>query len=126
MMLNQMPAGRPEPQWTKSQSGSFKDCEWRVEEMEFLGVKDRYVMIRGTNPNSYDAYFSIPGGLRIYPSERSGFVLQYWETGNSFEFIDANLLDIESDTAIYIPRNPLSNFGDCRFFVIAKTIKNVG
>lgn len=123
MMLNRMPGGRAEPRWNEFKSSDFKDCEWRVEEMEFLGVKDRYVMIRGTNSNGYPADLTIPGGLKLTsPYYRAGFVFQYQRNGGSVEFIDADTLDADSNTVVTIPRNPLSSFGDCRFLVIAKTM----
>ena len=122
-MLNRMPDGRAEPRWNEFKSSDFTDCEWRVEEMEFLGVKDRYVMIRGTNPNDYSVNLTIPGGLKITgPYHRAGFVLQYKKNGGTFEFIDASVIDADSNTVVTIPGNPLSRYGDCRFFVMAKTL----
>lgn len=123
MMLNQMLAGRPALQWNEFEAYGFTDCEWSVEDMEFLGVKDRYILIRGTNSNSYVQSLRIPGGFEITtPLNRSGFVLQYHKTGDIFEFLRARSIDAESNTNINIPRNPSSSLGDSRFLVIAKTV----
>lgn len=123
MMLNPMPAGRPEPQWNKFNSPDFTDCEWRVEEMEFLGVKNRYVMIRGTNPHGSAQPLTIPGGLRITsPYNRAGFVIQCRNNNSTFEFINASVIDADSNRVVTIPKNPLWSSGDCRFFVMAKTM----
>lgn len=78
MMLNQMPAGRPEPQWTKYQPGSdFEDCEWRVEEMEILGVKQKYIMIRGTFKTMGRVAIDMPAGVNVYfPMVNNGFAIE--------------------------------------------------
>ena len=83
MMLNQMPAGRPEPQWTQYDPGSdFEDCEYRVDEMEILGVKQKYILIRGTftkstNPVSID----MPAGVNVFfPMTNNGFAVEFTET----------------------------------------------
>lgn len=123
MMLNHMPAGRPEPQWNEFTAYGFTDLEWTVEDMEFLGVKDRYIMIRGTNSNSFVQTLYIPGGFKITsPLSRSGFVLQYHKIDNTFEFLGASTIDAESSREINIPSNPLSSTGSSRFLVIAKTV----
>lgn len=123
MMLNPMTAGRSEPQWNEFTAYGFTDLEWTVEDMEFLGVKDRYIMIRGTSPNDYGHSLHIPGGFEITtPLNRSGFLLQYHKTGNIFEFLGASTIDAGSNSEIYIPRNPLSSISDSRFLVFAKTV----
>lgn len=68
MMLNQMAAGRPEPQWTKYEPlpGSFEDCEYRVMEMEILGIKNRYIMIRGTVLQQGKVSLEMPAGVKLY------------------------------------------------------------
>lgn len=89
MMLNQMPAGRPEPRWTKYQpSSDVKDCEWRVEEMEILGVKQRYIMIRGTFATSADSVsIDMPAGVNVfYPNINQGFVIECYENNGNLNF----------------------------------------
>ena len=125
MMLNPMPAGQPELQWTEFERSDFTDLEWTVKDMEFLGVKNRYLMIRGTNSHSYPTSLTIPGDIKITtPYNRAGFVLQYWNDDGTFEFLDADVIDADSNTVIKIPANRLSRFGDCRFFVMAKTVED--
>lgn len=77
MMLNQMPAGRPEPQWTKYYAGNaFEDCEWRVEEMEILGVKQKYILIRGTILSNRSLSIDMPADVTVSsPSEYPGTVI---------------------------------------------------
>lgn len=92
MMLNQMPAGRPEPQWTKYYAGNaFEDCEWRVEEMEILGVKQRYIMIRGTIMRSNSLTIDMPEGVNIhYPFSYDCFVIQYVKRSGNIQFWTTN------------------------------------
>lgn len=79
MMLNQMPAGRPEPQWTQYDPGSdFEDCEYRVDEMEILGVKQKYIIIRGTIMIYTSTIIYMPEGINVYnPFSYGGFVIEY-------------------------------------------------
>lgn len=92
MMLNPMAAGLPEAQWTQYDPGSdFEDCEYRVDEMEILGVKQRYIVIRGTILSDSDplrmdmpADVTIPSSLEyigaaIICGESSGN-LRFWST----------------------------------------------
>lgn len=91
MMLNHMPAGRPEPQWTQYDPGSdFEDCEYKVDEMEILGVKQRYILIRGTVLSNRSLTMDMPAdvtisspldcvGAAIECDERSGN-LMFWST----------------------------------------------
>lgn len=89
MMLNPMAAGRPEPQWTQYDPGSdFEDCEYRVDEMEILGVKQKYIMIRGTFTTS-TAIVSIdmPAGIKVfYPMINNGFAIECNETDGTLAF----------------------------------------
>lgn len=87
-MLNPMPAGRPEPQWTKYQPGSdFEDCEYRVEEREILGVKNRYIMIRGTVLASGSVAMNMPAGVTpYYPMMNQGFVIICYEEPSGLVF----------------------------------------
>lgn len=86
MMLNPMPAGRPEPQWTKYQPGNtFEDCEYRVEEMEILGVTQKYIMIRGTVLFNGTVSINMPAGVKpYYPS--SGFAIICYEANGDLIF----------------------------------------
>lgn len=89
MMLNQMPAGRSEPQWTQYQPGSdVDDCEWMVKEMEILGVKQRYIMIRGTFATSASAVtIDMPAGVNVfYPMINQGFVIECYENDGNLNF----------------------------------------
>lgn len=92
-MLNQMPAGRPEPQWTKYEAGSeVEDCEYRVDEMEILGVKQKYILIRGTILVARSLSIDLPADVTVSsPSEYLGTViicrerngsLSFWSTAN--------------------------------------------
>lgn len=92
MMLNQMAAGRPEPQWTKYQPPNFEDCEYRVEEMEILGVKQRYIMIRGTVLQKGQVPVEMPAGVKpYYPMTDSGFVINYYEYNGDIVFKTSNV-----------------------------------
>ena len=65
-MLNPMAAGRPESQWTQYDPGSdFEDCEYRVDEMEILGVKQRYILIRGTILSSRSLTMDMPADVTV-------------------------------------------------------------
>lgn len=89
MMLNQMPAGRPEPQWTEYDPGSdVDDCEYRVEEMEILGVKQRYIMIRGMFATSAGAVsIDMPAGVNVfYPMTSNGFAIECYERDGTLDF----------------------------------------
>ena len=88
-MLNPMAAGRPEPQWTQYDPGSdFEDCEYRVDEMEILGVKQRYIMIRGTFATSASAVsIDMPTGVNVfYPMINQGFVIECYENDGNLNF----------------------------------------
>ena len=95
MMLNQMPAGQSEPQWTKYQPGSdFEDCEYRVEEMEILGVKNRYIMIRGRVLRKGQVILALPlpeGVKPYYPMTDRGFVVNYYEYNGDIVFKTSNV-----------------------------------
>ena len=107
MMLNHMPAGRPEPQWTQYDPGSdFEDCEYKVDEMEILGVKQRYILIRGTIVSNRSLIMDMPAdvtisspldniGAAIICDESSG-KLRFWATSvttyNSNKNIEFNSL----------------------------------
>ena len=86
MMLNPMPAGRPEPQWTKYQPGNtFEDCEYRVEEMEILGVIQKYIMVRGTALRSGTVSINMPAGVKpYYPG--CGFAITCYENNGDLIF----------------------------------------
>lgn len=86
MMLNPMAAGRPEPQWTKYEPGNiFEDCEWRVEEIEILGVKQKYIMIRGTALFAGTVSINMPAGVKPhYPSR--GFAITCYEANGDLIF----------------------------------------
>ena len=90
MMLNHMPAGLPEPQWTKYEPGpgTFEDCECRVEEMEILGVTNRYIMIRGTFATSASTVtIDMPAGVNVfYPMIDQGFVIECYENDGRLNF----------------------------------------
>lgn len=87
MMLNPMSAGRPEPQWTKYQPPNFEDCEYRVEEMEILGVTNKYIMIRGTVLNSGTVPLEMPAGVKPYfPMVNQGFVITCFERNGDLVF----------------------------------------
>lgn len=87
MMLNPMPAGRPEPRWTKYQPGDiFEDCEWRVEEMEILGVTQKYIMIRGTVLFNGTVSINMPAGVKpYYPG--SGFAITCYVDNGDLIFV---------------------------------------
>ena len=89
MMLNPMAAGRPEPQWTQYDPGSdIEDCEYRVDEMEILGVKNRYIMIRGTFATSaITVTIDMPAGVNVfYPMINQGFVIECYENDGHLSF----------------------------------------
>ena len=94
-MLNPMAAGRPEPQWTQYDPGSdVDDCEWMVEEMEILGVKNRYIMIRGTFATSAsNVIIDMPAGVNVfYPIINQGFVIECYENDGYLNFAPASLV----------------------------------
>lgn len=92
MMLNQMAAGRPEPQWTKYQPHNFKDCEYRVEEMEILGVTNRYIMVRGTVLKKGQVFLALPEGVKpYYPMTDRGFVINYYKYNGDIVFKTSNV-----------------------------------
>lgn len=105
MMLNQMSAGRSEPRWTKYQPGSdFEDCEWRVEEMEILGVKQKYIMIRGTFATSSNQFtIDMPAGVNVYyPLINSGFAIECYENGNlSFGTTKVSVNNASSNSIVF-------------------------
>ena len=87
MMLNPMAAGRPEPQWTKYQPPNFEDCEYRVEEMEILGVTNKYIMIRGKVLNRGTVPIEMPAGVEAYfPMGDRGFVITCFEQNGDLVF----------------------------------------
>lgn len=103
MMLNQMAAGRPEPQWTQYQPGSdFEDCEYRVDEMETLGVKQKYILIRGTiasyrSPLSLD----LPADVTVLsPSDYPGTAIECREKNGYLNFWSTNINVINSGKTI--------------------------
>lgn len=86
MMLNPMAAGRPEPQWTQYDPGSnFEDCEYRVDEMEILGVKQRYILIRGTALVWGTISINMPAGVKPYYPSR-GFAITCYEANGDLIF----------------------------------------
>jgi len=92
MMLNQMSAGRPEPQWTKYQPPYFKDCEYRVEEMEILGVTQRYIMIRGTVLANGSVAMQMPAGVTpYYPMGNQGFVITCYKEDGYLVFLTSSV-----------------------------------
>lgn len=96
MMLNQMPAGRsqqPEPQWTHYYPGSdFQDCKYRVEEREILGVKQKYIIIRGTILNNSVRGIDMPLGVNVYyPFANDGFGIEYAKTSGAIKFRPINI-----------------------------------
>ena len=119
MMLNPMAAGLPEAQWTQYDPGSdFEDCEYRVEEMEFLGVKSRYIMIRGTIINYVSPSLHMPAGitvsfpLRDYP----GSVIQCRRKSGNLEFWQASIYVNDAGDAI-----DFNTFGSgAKFLVFAR------
>lgn len=89
MMLNQMAAVRSEPQWTQYHSGrDFEDCEYRVEEMKILGVKQKYIMIRGTFATSGKQFtIDMPAGVNVfYPMINNGFAIECYKEGGVLSF----------------------------------------
>ena len=89
MMLNQMPAGRPEPQWTKYKPGTdFEDCEYRVDKIEILGVKQKYIMIRGTfTTSTASVSIDMPAGINVfYPMINNGFAIECNENYGTLAF----------------------------------------
>lgn len=100
MMLNQMPAGRAEPQWTKYEAGSeVEDCEYRVEEMEILGVKNRYIMVRGTVLQKSIVFLALPEGVKpYYPMKDRGFVINYYEYNGDIVFKTSNVTVNDSES----------------------------
>ena len=89
MMLNPMAAGRPEPQWTQYEpdSGTFEDCEYRVEEMEILGVKQKYIIIRGAILIHTNLSIDMPEGVKVhYPFDLDSFTIQYMNLSGDIQF----------------------------------------
>ena len=89
MMLNPMAAGRPEPQWTQYEPGPgiLEDCEYRVDEMEILGIKNRYIMIRGTVLMKGTVPVEMPAGVKPYfPMVNNGFVITCFESNGNLGF----------------------------------------
>lgn len=89
MMLNPMAAGRPEAQWTKYEPGpgTFEDCEYRVEEMEILGIKNRYIIVRGTVLLQGQVPLEMPAGVEPYfPMGNRGFVITCFERNSDLVF----------------------------------------
>ena len=88
MMLNPMAAGLPEAQWTHYYPGSdVEDCEYRVEEMEILGVTQKYIMIRGTALIAGAISINMPAGVKpYYPLTNSGFVIYCYYDIEDFEY----------------------------------------
>ena len=93
MMLNQMPDGQAEPQWTKYQPGSdFEDCEYRVEEMEILGVTQKYIMIRGTFTTMGEVRIDMPSGVNVfYPMIDNGFAIECDKSSDNLSFVTTSV-----------------------------------
>lgn len=93
MMLNPMSAGRPEPQWTQYDPGrDFEDCEYMVDEMEILGVKQKYIMIRGTIMSGASVSIDMPVGVTVsFPFDYPGTAIVCDETYGRLRFWSTNL-----------------------------------
>lgn len=119
MMLNQMAAGRPEPQWTKYDPGSdFEDCEYRVDEMEILGVKQRYILIRGTVLGNRSLSMDMPADVTISsPLDYVGAVIVCDESSGKLKFWSTNVNAYDSGKIIEFS----SAFGSgARFLIFAR------
>lgn len=119
MMLNQMPAGRAEPTWTQyDPGGDFEDCEWRVEEMELLGVKQRYIMIRGTITRTNNVHIDMPAGVSVYyPLTNAGFAIECSESDGNLRFLTTSVyVDMGSNIINFVN---LFTVGT-RFFLFAR------
>lgn len=92
MMLNPMAAGRPEPQWTQYQPGTdFEDCEYRTEEIEILGLKQNYIIIRGTISVHTNLNIDMPEGIELYdPFKYFAFAIEYVKRSGDIEFYATN------------------------------------
>lgn len=122
MMLNPMAAGRPEPQWTQYQPGSdFEDCEYRVEEREILGVKQKYIMIRGALLIHTRTSIDMPAGVNVdYPFNYAGFVIEYIKRSSKVEFFaDICTVDNGYSNSINFP----NSFGAGSKFLIFARVK---
>lgn len=102
-MLNPMTAGRPEPQWTHYDPGSddVEDCEYRVDEMEILGVKQKYIMIRGTIVNHRSINIDMPVGVTVSsPLDYPGTVIVCDESEGRLRFWSTNITVYDSGKTI--------------------------
>lgn len=123
MMLNQMPAGQSEARWTQYDPGSdFKDCEYRVEEMEIFGVKQKYIMIRGTFATStYEVSIDMPAGVTpYYPMANYGFAIECSKNDGKIRFWTRDV-SVNSGTRNSISFNNVVFVGD-RFLIFARTM----
>lgn len=94
MMLNPMAAGRPEAQWTQYDPGSsdVEDCEYRVDEMEILGVKQKYILIRGAIVGNISLSMDLPAGVTVSdPWEYPGTVIVCDEDNGKLRFWSTNI-----------------------------------
>lgn len=94
MMLNPMAAGRPEAQWTQYDPGSsdVEDCEYRVDEMEILGVKQKYILIRGTALSTRSLSMDMPADITISsPWEHPGTAIVCRERNGDLNFWSTNI-----------------------------------
>ena len=104
MMLNPMAAGLPEPQWTQYDPGTdFEDCEYRVDEMEILGVIQKYIMVRGTALRSGIIPIKMPAGVDpYYPMQDSGFAIACFEKNGKLVFGTSSItMNSASSNVIY-------------------------
>ena len=102
-MLNPMAAGRPESQWTQYDPGSdFEDCEYRVDEMEILGVKQRYILIRGTILSDADTLrMDMPADVTISsPLDYVGVAITCDESSGNLRFWSVNVTTYGSNKII--------------------------
>lgn len=102
MMLNPMAAGRPEPQWTQYDPGSdFEDCEYRVDEMEILGVKQRYILIRGTILGNRSLSMDMPADVTISsPLDYVGAAIMCDKSSGKLSFWSTNVTTYGSNKII--------------------------
>lgn len=101
-MLNQMAAGRPEPQWTQYQPGSdFEDCEYRVDEMKILGVKQKYILIRVTIARNRSLSLDLPADVTVLsPLDYPGTAIVCRERNGNLNFWSTNITVINSGKTI--------------------------
>lgn len=59
-MINQMPGGRGEPQWTGYEEDGFSDLEYRFADFERNGVTHTFMMMRGVTAKDGELSITVP------------------------------------------------------------------